>query len=108
MSGFAKLATIVAICATTVAPATLDAQSRANPSHTKSRVEGTAEREVKAAEAARFHAMIRGDLRALDTLSYQTGPSLREGQTGLQRDARNPVASAMSRSATSSPGSPYR
>jgi ketosteroid isomerase-like protein len=68
MTGFAKLTTIVAICATSAALARLDAQSRANPSHTIGRVEGTAEREVKAAEAARFDAMIRGDLRALDTL----------------------------------------
>ena len=50
------------------ARATLDAQRPAHPSHTKGRAEATAEPEVKAAEAARFAAMIRGDLRALDTL----------------------------------------
>src|SRR5437763_8368138 len=50
-----------------VAPATLDAQRSANP-NPAGRIEGAAEREVRIAEAARFHAMIRGDLRALDSL----------------------------------------
>lgn len=49
-------------------PTTLDAQSPSNPSRAQGQVEATAGRQIKAAEAARFDAMIRGDLRALDTL----------------------------------------
>jgi len=51
-----------------VAPTTLAPQSPARAAHAEGQRETTAQLQVKAVETARFDAMIRGDLRALDTL----------------------------------------